>query len=220
MTADSRESARRVVPISQGGHCGADARTKLEPVTHVGHGMGRVEKVASNRRILGPDGKVQVIRWSANKDPQVRALPEGVIDPDVRLVSLWNKDRPIAVLSYYATHPQSYYYTGNCSADFVGMGRDQAEANEQTDLHIHFNGAGGNITAGKYNDGSPENRPVLATRLADGMKLAWDNTNKIAVNDLSIDWAARDVSLPVAAWYDEKERLAILNDHQQPLIAR
>lgn len=198
----------------------AEARTKLEPVTHVGHGMGRVEKVASNRRILGPDGKVQVIRWSANKDPDVRALPEGVIDPDVRLISFWNKDRPLAVLSYYATHPQSYYYTGNCSADFVGMGRDQAETNERTDLHIHFNGAGGNITAGKYNDGSPENRPVLASRLADGMKTAWDNTNKIAVNDLSFDWATRDVSLPVADWYDEKERLTILNDAQQPLIAR
>ena len=71
-------------------------------------------------------------------------------------------DRPLAVLSYYATHPQSYYYTGMCSADFVGMGRDLAQAHEKTDLHIHFNGAGGNVTAGKYNDGSHENRPVLA----------------------------------------------------------
>jgi hypothetical protein len=196
------------------------AYSKLTPITHVGYGKGRVEKVASNRRILGPDGKVQVIRWSANKEEKVRALPEGLIDPDVRLVSFWNGDRPIAVLSYYATHPQSYYYTGLCSADFVGMGRDQAEVHEQTDLHIHFNGAGGNVTAGKYNDGSPENRPVLAGRLADGMKAAWESTQKVAVSELPFDWATRGVNLPVADWYDEPERLAILEDANQPLIAR
>jgi len=199
----------------------ADARSKLEPASHVGHGMGRVEKIASNRRILGPDGKVQYVRYSAGaKDPKMAELPEGTIDPNVRLVSFWNDDRPIAVLSYYATHPQSYYYTGMCSADFVGMGRDQAQANEKTDLHIHFNGASGNVTAGKYNDGSPENRPVLAGRLADGMKLAWDSTKKIPVKDLTFDWATRDVSLPVADWCDDTERLAMLNDVSQPMILR
>ena len=35
------------------------------PVTHVGIGRGLVEKVASNRRILGPDGKVLHTRWTA-----------------------------------------------------------------------------------------------------------------------------------------------------------
>ncbi|MCI0332185.1 MAG: hypothetical protein L0228_03040 [Planctomycetes bacterium] len=211
----ARDSIRRVAAAA------GEARAKLELVTDVGHGKGLVEQVASNRRILGPDGKVQYVRYSSTgSDAKLRELPEGLIDPDVRLVSFWSGDRPIAVLSYYATHPQSYYYTGKCSADFVGMGRDQAEANERTDMHIHFNGAGGNITAGKYNDGSPENRPVLAGRLAEGMKAAWDNTEKIAVDDLAFDWATRDVSLPVADWYDENERLAILNDTNQPLIAR
>ena len=32
---------------------------------------------------------------------------------------------------------------------------------------MHFNGAGGNVAAGKYNDGTQEKRTVLATRLAD-----------------------------------------------------
>jgi hypothetical protein len=210
----ARDSIRRAAAAA------GEALGKLQPVSEVGHGIGRVEKVASNRRILGPDGKVQVIRWSANKDPEVRALPEGLIDPDVRLVSFWNNDRPIAVLSYYATHPQSYYYTGMCSVDFVGMGRDQAQAYETADLHVHFNGAGGNVTAGKYNDGSHENRPVLAGRLADGMKAAWDSTTKTDVNELSFDWATRGVSLPVADWYDEKERLAVVNDSNQPVAAR
>ena len=35
-------------------------------------------------------------------------------------------------------------------------------------LHVHFNGAGGNIGAGKWNDGATENRLVLADRLAAG----------------------------------------------------
>ena len=92
------------------------------------------------------------------------------------------------------------------------MARDDRQAAEKADLHIHFNGAGGNIGAGKYNDGSPENRPILAGRLADGMKRAWDNTRKVAVDDLSFDWDARDVHLPLAEWYDEQEQVAMLND--------
>jgi hypothetical protein len=211
----ARNSIRRAAEAA------GEALAKLQPVTHVGHGIGRVEKVASNRRILGPDGKVQHIRYSAGaKEPIMAELPEGLIDPNVRLVSFWDGDHPLAVVSYYATHPQSYYYTGMCSADFVGMARDQAQSHEKTELHIHFNGAGGNVTAGKYNDGSPENRPVLAGRLADGMKAAWESTQKIEAKNLTFDWATRGVSLPVADWYDEKERLSVLNDPQQPIAAR
>jgi hypothetical protein len=191
---------------------GKEARSHLAVVTHIGHGSGRVEKVASNRRILGADGKVQFVRYTATTDPKIREFPEGTIDPLVRLVSFWNGERPIAVLSYYATHPQSYYYTGKISADFVGMARDQAEAAEGVGLHIHFNGAGGNIGAGKYNDGTPANRPVLAGRLADGMKQAWKNTRKTPVAELQFDWATANVQLPLADWYDEAEQLRVLND--------
>ncbi len=198
--------------IQRAAAAAAEAQSHLAPVTHIGCGSGRVEKVASNRRILGADGKVQFVRYTATTDPKIRDFPEGVIDPLVRLVSFWNGERPIAVLTYYATHPQSYYYTGKVSADFVGMARDQAEAAEKAGLHIHFNGAGGNIGAGKYNDGSPENRPVLAGRLADGMKLAWQNTRKTPVEELQFNWGTEDVQLPLADWYDEAEQLRALND--------
>ncbi len=210
----SREAVKRVAAAA------GDAMKRLETVTAVGYGKGLVEKVASARRILGPDGKVQYVRYSANKDPKIRELPEGNIDPNVRMLSFWQGDRPLAVLTYYATHPQSYYYTSLCSADFVGMGRDQAEAAEKAGLHIHFNGAGGNVVAGKYNDGSHEMRPILAQRLAEGMKRAWDDTKKLPVNDLSFDWATRDVVLPVGTWYDEKEQLATLNNKNEKLIPR
>jgi hypothetical protein len=171
-----------------------------------------VEKVGSNRRILGDDGKVQFVRYTATTDPKIRDFPEGTIDPLARLVSFWDGERCVAVLSYYATHPQSYYYTGKVSADFVGMARDQREAEENAGVHIHFNGAGGNIGAGKYNDGSPENRPVLAGRLADGMKLAWESTRKVPVAEVQFEWATANVRLPLADWYDESEQLAVLNN--------
>src|SRR5262245_60355996 len=44
-------------------------------VTHIGLGEGVVEQVASNRRILGPDGKVKMVRYTATKDPVMRAAP-------------------------------------------------------------------------------------------------------------------------------------------------
>ena len=41
------------------------ALAEAQPVTHVGLGSGKVEKVASNRRILGPDGRVAIQRQSS-----------------------------------------------------------------------------------------------------------------------------------------------------------
>jgi hypothetical protein len=169
-----------------------------QTVTHLGLGTGEVEKVASNRRILGPDGKIRGIRWSATADPAVRAEPEGVIDPVVSLVSFWNGDRPMAVLSYYATHPQSYYRTGLANPDFPGVARFLRQMAVPDALHIHFNGAGGNITAGKYNDGAPTNRLVLAGRLADGMRRAWENTQRRPIATGDVRWTVESVALPPA----------------------
>ncbi|HUG18694.1 MAG TPA: hypothetical protein VMM56_06920, partial [Planctomycetaceae bacterium] len=38
---------------------------EARPVTHLGVGQAKVEKVASNRRILGPDGRVAIARSSS-----------------------------------------------------------------------------------------------------------------------------------------------------------
>jgi hypothetical protein len=210
----ARDAIRRVAAAASG------TLPRLEPATHVGFGRGRVEQVASNRRILGANGKVEFVRYTACTDPKIRAYPEGTIDPFVRLVSFWNGERSIAVLSYYATHPQSYYQTGRISADSVGMARDMREPSESTKLHIHFNGAGGNLGAGKYNDGAAENRPILAGRLAEGMKRAWDDTQKVPIDGLAFDWTTRSVTLPIADWYDDREQLAVLNDANAASLAR
>ena len=65
-------------------------------------------------------------------------------------------------------------------------------------MHVHFNGAGGNIGAGKYNDGSPENRLALAQRLADGMRRAWESTKRQPISAADVGWTIESVTLPPA----------------------
>jgi hypothetical protein len=175
-----------------------DALPKAQPVTHIGLGNAQVYEVASNRRIKGPDGKLLPGRMSSSKDPGLRAKPEGIIDPVISLISFWNEDKPVAVLSYYATHPQSYYMTQVPNPDFVGITRFFRQMTMPDALCVHFNGASGNVAAGKYNDGSMENRGILAHRLADGMKRAWEATQKVPVTAAEVKWQVEPVSLPLS----------------------
>lgn len=185
-----------------------DAIAEAQPVTHYGWGTAEVENVVSNRRILGPDGKVRVMRFTTARDPLIRAEPVGVVDPEISLISFWNDDDPVAVLSYFATHPQSYYRTGFPSPDFPGIARFLRGQGQPQALHVHFNGAGGNIGAGKYNDGDTENRVLLAQRLADGMLAAWEGTKKFPLTSSKIGWKSEPVALPLAKHLDEAALMA------------
>ena len=192
---------------------------KAKPVTHCGWGAAEVKRIASNRRIFGPDGKVRAVRYTTCADPELRAEPEGVIDPELSMLSFWNGDKPLAVLSYYACHPQSYYRVGIPSPDFPGIARFIRQQSVPEALHVHFNGAGGNIGAGKYNDGSRENRMELALRLADGMKRAWDGTKKFAVSPGNVGWKVEQVALPVAKHLDEAKLMADVAKGSVPPVA-
>lgn len=186
-----------------------NAIQNLHPITHVGIGQAQVEKVASNRRILGDDGKVKIVRYSKSTDPEAIEAPEGVIDPWLRMISFWNHDEAVAAMTYYATHPQSYYGDGDVTSEFVGIARGMRE--ESTKIpHIHFNGAGGNVAAGKYNDGSHERRQVLADRMAAGMKSAWNATEKLSVKELNLSWQSTTVKLPPAEYLNREELFGVL----------
>ncbi len=190
-------------------------------VTHLGLGTAAVENVASNRRILGPDGKVRIVRFSSSRDADAIAAPEGVIDPLVRLVSFWNGDQPLVVVSHYATHPQSYYGQGGVSADFVGMARQMREEALPGVTHVHFNGAAGNVAAGKYNNGAPAVRPVLARRLAAGMTEAWSNTRRFPISAGDVRWRTTAVALPLRDMYrEETHSLATINSTSVPMRYR
>jgi hypothetical protein len=196
-----------------------DATANASPVTHLGLGQAEVEKVASNRRILGADGKVKHVRWTATKDAAVRAMPVGTIDPVLRMISFWNGDEPVVALTYYATHPQSYYRTGLANPDFPGIARDLRQQVTRVP-HVHFNGAGGNIGAGKWNDGSPENRQILAERVASGMARAWDTTVKSPITTADLEWESLLVALPPAAHLDEAKLEVVVNDTSKAVHER
>ena len=162
-----------------------DAVRKPRPVSHVGIGQAKVEKVASNRRFLGPDGKPQYGRMSATRDPKIREQPEGTVDPWLKTLSFWDGDRPVLALSSYATHPMSYYGKGLVSSDFVGLARKRRQADDPAVFQIYASGCSGNVTAGKYNDGSPENRPVLAEHIYQAMTAAWKATKRHPLRQLA-----------------------------------
>ncbi|MFN3148753.1 hypothetical protein [Bremerella sp.] len=187
--------------------------SNLESVTHIGIGEAEIEKVASNRRILGPDGKVKYVRYTATKDPVVRAQPIGTVDPMCKTISFWNGDRPLAVMTYYATHPQSYYRTGLANPDFPGMARNARQETTKT-FHIHFNGAGGNIGAGKWNDGAKENREVLAKRVEDGMQRAWEATKRKPIEADDVTMTSVDVLLPLSPFIQKEEAINELSNKE------
>ena len=183
---------------------------KAQTVTRAGYGSAEVKEVASNRRIPGPDGKVRATRFTATKDPAIRAEPEGVIDAAASVIGFWHEEQPLAVLSYYATHPQSYYRTGIANPDFPGIARFLRQQQVPVALHVHFTGAGGNIGAGKYNDGNPANRAVLANRLADGLARAWQSVESFPVTAEDVTWRVESVALPPSDNLKEETLLAEL----------
>ena len=192
--------ARRV--IEQTAAAVRDAVQSASRVTHVGLGQAAVEKVASNRRILGPDGRVRVGRMSSCRNPEIIAEPEGVIDPLLRMISLWDGEEPIVCLSYYATHPQSHYRKGDVTPDFPGLARNEFEKGHAGFTHVYFTGAAGNVAAGKYNDGSPEARVALTGRMADAMRRAWKSTKKTPISVSDVAWRVQPVLLPPSAYLE------------------
>jgi hypothetical protein len=147
-------------------------------VTHFGIGQAKVERVASNRRYPLRDGSISYGRTSASHDPQAYEAPEGLIDPWLRTLSFWDGERPLLALNHYAVHPMSYYGQGGVSADFVGMARRARQRALPDVVQIYLSGCSGNVTAGKYNDGSHRNRVMLADRVEKAMVDAWASTQR------------------------------------------
>ena len=188
-------------------------------VTHVAAGKAKVGKVASNRRISrDAAGNVNASRSSSCTDPKLRALPEGLIDPDLRTVAFFDKDTKLAACHYYATHPMSYYGDGRVSSDFVGLARKRRQKEEPGCAHVYFTGASGNITAGKYNDGSPEMRPILADRMHAAIVAADAALQPEPVGNVS--WATEMILPPPRAGITEAELAAQIEDDTRRVVNR
>ena len=152
---------------------------KPRRISEIGLGQAKVEQVGSNRRYVTSDGQVKFNRTSATRDPSIREKPEGIIDPWLKTLSFWDGEDPVAALSCYATHPMSYYGRGGVSSDFIGIGASETTQEDNPRVaQIYASGCSGNVTAGKYNDGSPENRSLLADRMYQAMVTAWKTTRR------------------------------------------
>lgn len=155
------------------------------PVTHLGMGAAPVREIASNRRVVLADGRVSFHRGSRSAgDPALRAAPEGEIDPLVRTLSFWNGETPLLALSVYATHPMSRYGEGIVSADFVGLARRRRQADLPQVHQMYASGCSGDVTAGKYNDGSDAARERLIGRLHEGLSAAWEGTRRVPLHEV------------------------------------
>jgi len=182
-------------------------------VTHIATGQAEVDRVASNRRIIGLDGRVSSQRGSSSRNPLHHRLPEGLIDPMLKTIAFYNGDQRLAACHYYACHPMSYYGDGRVSSDFCGLARKARQREEPNCTHLYFNGCGGNIGAGKYNDGSPERRPVLIQRILDGIVAAEQQLRPEPIE--SVHWNTADILPPTHPRFDEETLLAQIADPER-----
>jgi hypothetical protein len=193
-----------------------EAMPTARRLTHIGRGQAPVEKLASNRRYVMPDGTVRWDRTSSTRNAFAIAAPEGLIDPWLRTLSFWDEKQPLAAVSFYAIHPMSYYGQGEVSADFPGLARRQRQLEMHGVTQIYVSGCSGNVTAGKYNDGTRANRPVLASRLHDAMVRAWTGTQRAPVNRLQFRSMPLELEPRSSPGFTETELLAKLTAATAP----
>ena len=141
-----------------------------KPLTHIAIGQAAVDKIASNRRVVHDDGVVRYDRLSRSSTDSPQAMAdEGEIDPNLKSIHFLSGDQTLAVLSSYATHPMSSYGQGGVSADFVGLARRRRQQETPGTMQLYATGCSGDVTAGKYNDGSAQARAALIDRLYQAM---------------------------------------------------
>lgn len=184
-------------------------------VTHVGLGQARVEKVGSNRRVVRPDGRVGFDRYSSSGgDPFHSTADDGEIDPFLKTISFWDGDTPLLALHSYATHPMSHYGRGHVSADFIGLARRRRARDDRSVPQIYVTGCSGDVTAGKYNNGTPAMRPLLADRIYTAMRQAWDVTERFPLTEFGFRCATVDLPFHEGAAFTRERLTATLNDPQ------
>jgi hypothetical protein len=186
---------------------------RFQSCDSLGLGEAKVERVAATRRVKDKDGKI-IVRFSSCTDPKLRAMPEGRIDPMVKAITFAAGKKPLVRLFYYATHPQSFYGDPRASYDVPGIARERLQ-HEEGVTEIYFTGCAGDVTMGKYNDGTKLARTQLAKRLYEGMKSAIAATRYAPIEPMT--WRTYPLVLPrrTDAGYSAEESRARIVDPKQ-----
>jgi hypothetical protein len=196
------------------------ALKKSQPVTHVAHGRARVKQVASNRRVArDAEGRVTEMRASSCTDPKLIALPQGTIDPWLQTVAFFGPGgKKLVACHYYATHPMSFYRDGRVTSDFCGLARKRRQREDPGCTHVYFTGCAGNISAGKYNDGTPASRLTLTERIYAGIVAAEE---KLQPRELThVDWRTAEILPPPQATFTPAELEAAIARSDAALVDR
>lgn len=205
--------------LARGEKTVSEAVQQARPVTHIATGQGKVDKIASNRRIFRDEnGVIKAMRGSSCRDPKLRAMTEGLIDPWLKTVAFYDGDTKVVSCHYYATHPMSYYADGRCTSDFAGLARKQRQQDEPDCTHIYFTGCAGNISAGKYNDGSKEVRPILTQRLYDGIVASEKNLERQAIEQVT--WKTAELVPIPRKSLTVKSLEETINNKENPVVSR
>ena len=163
-----------------------DAIATTTPITHVGYSESVVEDIASNRRMVNSEGNVSFSRGSSSgREPLFRDAETGLIDPKLRTLSFWNSEQCLLEYHTYATHPMSYYGRGEVTSDFVGLARERRRRDDRRVAQVYASGCSGDVTAGKFNDGTPESRRKLTDRLYEAMCHSSDHIQRIPMEQLT-----------------------------------
>ena len=194
----------------------------MRPAQGLGTGPGAAAKRAFRHRFCetAENRARDRIGFEVPFGMPLHAKHEGLIDPQLRTLSFWDGDRALAALHFYACHPMSYYGDGRVSADFCGLARQKRQDEDAGVFQVYLNGCGGNVTAGKYNDGARENRAVLRDRIHTAMTAAWRATTRTAVD--GFEWRVEPVRLPPRREesFGEAASRAALADEKAPAAKR
>ena len=192
-----------------------------KPVTHIGLGQARVKQIASNRRVILTNGRVSYGRYSsAGRDKFHATAPDGLIDPFLKTISFWNGSKAMVAMHCYATHPMSYYGRGEVTSDFVGLARERRQRDDQSIKQIYFSGCSGDVTAGKYNNGTPDSRLRLIDRLYKAMVASWKNTKKTPLTKIGFRNTKLALEFHPSSKLTRKSLESRLNDKKQKVEAR
>ncbi|MGB0761720.1 MAG: hypothetical protein ACPGPS_19385, partial [Rubripirellula sp.] len=199
----------------------SECLAKAQPITHVGTGQAKVKNIASNRRVVDAEGRVSYARGSrSGGNPFYRDAPEGRIDPYLKTLSFWNNEKPVLAVHAYATHPMSRYGKGQVSSDFVGLARQRRQLDEPNIKQIYLSGCSGDVTAGKFNDGSDSHRKGMIDRLYTAMVKAWETTERIPLENVEFRNAKLQLRFHPGPHLAKQKLRATLDDQKQAVEKR
>ena len=174
----------------------------------LGFGRGRVERVASNRRVRSPGGAT--IHRYGRPPLELQSLPEGLIDPECAVVRVEDRDGgALGAVVSYACHPTAAGgdLHGWVTADFVGYALRAVEATLGGAPCLFLQGAAGNIGTGKWVEATPlEDARAMGERLAHGVARALAGVEPVAAGALRFAAAAVELALDPVPPAAELER--------------